>query len=1061
MNGKTMIAQIPQPKVYPVVKNVLELDTDAPVQSLMRLADSYDGIYKFQVGEQTAIVVTDPDLVNEVCDESRFDKKVHLALHKIRDFGGDGLFTAYTDEVNWGKAHRILVPAFGPGAIKTMFPQMLDIAEQLLLKWERSGPETAFNVPDNMTRLTLDTIALCAFDFRFNSFYSEKMHPFVGAMVNALQEASRHIRRLPVFNRLMLVTKRNYEHEIDLMNTVASDIIENRRKLPVEQWPDDLLSVMLNGKDPVTGEGLDDRNITYQMLTFLIAGHETTSGMLSFALYLLLKNPDKLNKARTEVDRVLGNNTPRFEHLNQLTYIDQVLKESLRLWPTAPLFGLSPLEDTVIGGKYEIKKSQVIFVLLPSLHRSSKVWKGDVEAFEPERFDPENATKLPPNAYKPFGNGQRACIGRPFAMQEATLVLAMILQRFDLSEADPGYQLKIKESLTLKPDGFFLKAARRKGKVINPNAVPADSETTATAAAVTPAVNAHHTPLLVLFGSNSGTCQDFAYRITKDGIAQGYEAKMASLDNFAGNLPTSGAVIIVSASYEGLPPDNAKRFVSWLKSAQQNSLQDVQYAVFGCGNRDWAKTYQAVPSYIDNRLNELGAKRLLPRGEADAKHDLFGDFDRWYESFWSQLAVHFSLKLDMSKEVNSYTINVVDNVRASILNEPDMNRGTVVVNEELVNMSAPDARSKRHLEIALPEGMHYRVGDYLAILPLNPKEKVDQILSRFQLTYDTQIVLNTGNSHAPLPNGYPVTAGELISQYVELNQVVTQKQIQKLTEYVICPPEKSRLAQFVSDLIYVEVVLSKRMSLWDLLLLNPACDVPFEVFLEMLPAMKPRRYSISSSPLWNSGNCTLTVAVTDAPALSGMGRYRGTASTYLAGLPVGAAVTVQVKPSPDPFHLPENAGQPVIMIAAGSGIAPFRGFIQERAIQKANGEPVGEMLLFFGCHAENVDFLYRKELEIWERENVVRVRPAFSATAEYDIAFVQHSVWQHREEVKRLFKNGASIYLCGDGKYMAPAVRETLLRVYQEMIESDPETAQMQWEAEVEKNHRFITDIFE
>lgn len=1054
-----MIEKIPQPKVYPIIKNVLELDTDTPIQSLMRLAETYGSIFKFQVGDQTGVMISDPDLVNEVCDESRFNKKVHKPLEKIRDFGGDGLFTAYTEESNWGKAHRILVPAFGPSGIKTMFPQMLDIAEQLLLKWERLGPDTVLDVPDNMTRLTLDTIALSAFDFRFNSFYSEEMHPFVGAMVNALEEASLHIRRLPIINRLMFVTKRNYEQKINLMNTVAADIIANRRKLIPEQWPDDLLSLMLRGKDPLSGEGLDDQNITYQMLTFLIAGHETTSGMLSFAIYMLLKNPDKLKKAQAEVDLILGDETPRFEHLSKLVYIDQILKESLRLWPTAPLFGLYPYEDTVIGGKYEIKKDEAVLVLLPSLHRSSKVWKGDAEAFEPERFEVENINKLPPGAYKPFGNGQRACIGRSFAMQEATLVLAMILQRFDLSEADPSYQLKIKESLTLKPDGFFIKAAERKEKIADSNVTPDDSGQTIVEKEAF--VKAHHTPLLVLFGSNSGTCQDFAYRITKDGTAQGYDTKMASLDSFSENLPTKGAVIIVTASYEGLPPDNAKKFVSWLKSSRGNSLQGVQYAVFGCGNTDWNKTYQAVPIYIDHRLNELGAKCLLLRGEGDAKHNLFGVFDSWYESLWSELATHFSLEVNAVKEVGSYTIDLVNNVRVNILNEPNMKRGTVITNEELVEISEPNARSKRHLEIALPEGMTYCTGDYLSVLPLNPKEKVTELLKRFHLDYDTQIIINTDNVNVPLPKGYPVKAGDLISQYVELNQVATQKQIHTLAGYTLCPPEKVRLLQYAEDELYSNEVLSKRLSLLDVLQLNPACEVPFEVFLEMLPAMKPRRYSISSSPLWNKNHCTLTVAVTDAPAFSGMGRYQGTASTYLAGLAVDSIVTVQVKPSPETFHLPTDITQPVIMIGAGSGIAPFRGFIQERSIQKLNGETVGEMLLFYGCRAENVDFLYREQLQNWEKENVVSIHPAFSSRPESDIAYVQHSIWKHREEVKRLFESGATIYLCGDGKFMAPAVRETLVKIYQEMIASDYETSLKRWEEDVEKKNRFVMDIFE
>ncbi|GAA3352434.1 hypothetical protein GCM10020366_02060 [Saccharopolyspora gregorii] len=145
-----------------------------------------------------------------------------------------------------------------------------------------------------------------------------------------------------------------------------------------------------------------------------------------------------LATARSEVDRVLGDEAPRFEHLSGLGYLDQVLKESLRLWPTAPAFGVSPRADgTVLGGRYEVNRDDELLVVVPGLHRDPAVWGADAETFDPDRFTFERAEALPPNAWKPFGNGQRSCIGRGFALQEATLFLAMLLQRFDITAADP------------------------------------------------------------------------------------------------------------------------------------------------------------------------------------------------------------------------------------------------------------------------------------------------------------------------------------------------------------------------------------------------------------------------------------------------------------------------------------------------------------------------------------------------------------------------------------------------------------------------------------------------
>jgi cytochrome P450/NADPH-cytochrome P450 reductase len=333
--------KVPQPPLKPVIGNLQEIDKEIPVQSMMRLAREYGPIFKMRIFDREMYLVSSQELVNELSDETRFNKRVHQTLQELRAAGGDGLFTAFNSEPNWARAHRILMPAFGPIGVRDMFPKMLDIAEQMFLRWERFGADSVIDVPDSMTRLTLDTIALCAFDYRFNSFYSDEMHPFVGAMVGALAESGARSRRPRVMSNLMLSTARRYQADIDLMTTIASDLIAERRADPKAADKADLLTRMISGRDPETGEGLDDANIVNQMITFLIAGHETTSGLLSFATYLLLKNPEAMQAARAQVDAVLGDEMPRVEHLGELRYVEQVLMETLRLWPTAPAFALN------------------------------------------------------------------------------------------------------------------------------------------------------------------------------------------------------------------------------------------------------------------------------------------------------------------------------------------------------------------------------------------------------------------------------------------------------------------------------------------------------------------------------------------------------------------------------------------------------------------------------------------------------------------------------------------------------------------------------------------------
>ena len=456
MPSRNILDPIPHPPKTFLVGNLLALGATTPVQDMMKLAREYGPIYWLDMMGKPVIVVSGFSLVDELCDEARFDKSVRGALRKVRNFAGDGLFTAYTQEPNWSKAHNILLPNFGQRAMQGYHPMMLDIAEQLVLKWERLNANEEVDVVRDMTSLTLDTIGLCGFDYRFNSFYRDHNHPFVDAIVGALSGSMEQARRLPLEDLIRKGRDRKLRADIRFMNEMVDRIIKERRASgdDVTSKPD-LLSYMLSGVDRKTGERLDDLNIRYQIITFLIAGHETTSGLLSFAIHALLNNPHVLARAYEEVDRVLGPDPtvrPTYAQVNQLVYVSQILKETLRLWPTAPVFALYPYKDATLGGLYRMKKSGQILVLVPMLHRDKAVWGERAEVFDPDNWARDAEQARPANAYKPFGNGQRACIGRQFAMQEATLVLGMILQRFRLID-HTRYQLKIKETLTIKPTG--------------------------------------------------------------------------------------------------------------------------------------------------------------------------------------------------------------------------------------------------------------------------------------------------------------------------------------------------------------------------------------------------------------------------------------------------------------------------------------------------------------------------------------------------------------------------------------------------------------------------------
>jgi cytochrome P450 / NADPH-cytochrome P450 reductase len=1072
MAQKNLLDPIPHPPRTLVLGNLLSLGISTPIQDMMTLARQYGPIYWLDMMGKPLVVVSGFSLVDELCDETRFDKSVKGALRRLRAFAGDGLFTAYTQEPNWSRAHNILLPNFGSRAMQGYHPMMVDIAQQLVLKWERLNVDDEIDVTHDMTSLTLDTIGLCGFDYRFNSFYRDANHPFVGAMIGALG-ASMETRGLPLESLIKKDRERQLKADIRYMNEMVDRIIQERRQ---ERRDDaskpDLLSCMLSGVDRKSGERLEDLNIRYQVITFLIAGHETTSGLLSFATYFLLQNPEVLARAHEEVDRVLGSDPsvpPTYAQVNQLTYLGQVLKESLRLWPTAPVFALSPYEDTTIGGTYRMKKPYQIVVLTPMLHRDPAVWGERAEVFDPDNFSREAEPGRPANAYKPFGNGQRACIGRQFALVEATLVLGMILQRFQLVD-HTRYRLALKETLTVKPDGFRIRVRRRPDRDrSHPPGRPAVRATAAAAAPILASTGPRHgTPLLVLYGSNLGTAEEVARRVAESGEAGGFAVTVAPLDDYVGRLPGEGAVVIASASYNGTPPDNAVRFCEWLRAAESDtvSLAGVRYTVWGCGNRDWASTFQAVPRLIDERLAALGAERLYPRGEGDAREDFDGQFQAWQDPLLGILATALGVELapPEAAEAAHLTVEEVEGGEVSpFVDSLGARAMRVAVNRELHTRTGadPSPRSTRHVELELPDGVAYRAGDHLGVIPRNADALVARVAARFGLDPAASIRLRLpGSRKTFLPVDQPVRVSRLLGDYVELQDPATRKQIQGLAAHTECPWTGPRLRALAEDEArYREEVLARRKSVIDLVDEFPACQLPFNRYLEMLPPLRPRYYSISSSPLRHERRCSITVAIVEGEARSGRGTFHGVCSGYLLHQKEGEPVHAFVKDTRSAFRLPENAATPIVMIGPGTGLAPFRGFLQERAALRERGQAVGPALLFFGCRHPRQDFIYEDELRAFADQGVARLFACFSRAPGAQKTYVQDQLREQRAEVWKLLQQGAIVYVCGDATRMAPDVRRAFAAIHREETGSDERTA-LAWLDGLTAEGRYLVDVW-
>ena len=724
---------IRSPRGVPLFGHTPQIPSTNPVEYFGELSKQFpEGLYSMEIAGVEQVFVWDPDLVAEVCDETRFFKQIDKTpLAHVRDFTGAGLFTAHQHEEEWGMAHRVLLPAFSQRAMKGYDGQMLEIAQNLVGKWERREGQSV-NITDDYTRLTLDTIALSGFGYRFDSFAKEDLHPFLNALLEALVESLRRTQELPMMTKLRKADDTKYRANIQLMRDLVESVIKERRE-GKGTAEDDLLGLMLEATDPETGKGLDDDNVRDQVVTFLIAGHETTSGLLSFATYSLMRNPHVLAQAYAEVDRLLpGDTVPDYDTIMQMDVIPRILEETLRLWAPIPMIGKSPLEDTIIGGCYELTKGARVNILEGPLHTHPTAWDRP-EEFDINRWLPENRVNHHPHAYKPFGNGVRARIGRQFALTEARLALALVLQKFKLADTN-DYKMDVKEALTRKPAGFELKVrSRQEHERTVFGAVDLQTGDTRAQAAVSGVgVN-----LTVAYGSSLGSCEDLARTIADRSERSGFGTTLVGLDELGDNLPTEGLLVVAGLQLQRQGPGQRAAFRRPACLRTPGGFA-VERAVRAAGSRQHpvGGHLPGLPQRIEAGLLAASATPVIERGTADAAGDFDGMATRWMETLWATLAEEYA---GSTSEASSPRFQVQllteADVRPAIVSEQAYPL-TVVANEELMSDATglwdfslePPRPSAKSISIGLPEGVTYETGNHLAVFAKNEPALVNRAL---------------------------------------------------------------------------------------------------------------------------------------------------------------------------------------------------------------------------------------------------------------------------------------------------------------------------------------------
>lgn len=663
----------------------------------------------------------------------------------------------------------------------------------------------------------------------------------------------------------------------------------------------------------------------------------------------------------------------------------------------------------------------------------------------------------------------RACIGRAFAWQEALLATALILQNFDVTLDDPAYEMKVVQTLTIKPKDFYMRAKLRPGITATHlqqmlMSLPRSEQQHDIGKAGDTSNGDAARSVTILYGSNTGTCQALAQKLSTRAKQSGYNSTVLEMDAAMGTLPKDQPVVVITASYEGQPCDNATRFIAWLESAKgDKAFAGVKFAVFGCGHKDWVNTFHRIPKLVNAKLGELGGSRIVPMGSTDVfQGTIFDDFDSWVEKdLWPALSPSGAHD-ELATIPSTVTLELSPQSREAHLQQ-NLQWADVL---EVKQLTSPGQPEKRHIDIELPSGMTYQAGDYLAVLPLNPEDTVKRAIKRLNLPWDGVCTI-TDAGPSILPVDYPLPLLDLLRGYVELSQPATVKDITILASHASNGSEAEKLNELAHPEKYAATILSNRASIFDLLQKYPSIDLPFNQFLALLPPLKPRQYSISSSPLASPSSCTVTYSVIDTASLSDPSiAFQGVTGSYLKSLKADDKVLVGVRSTNKTFRLPSNPeATPIMMFAAGSGVAPFRGFIQERAVMiREGGRKLAHAVLFLGCRHPDSDALYPAEFKEWEKLGAVEVRYAFSQSPESSegCKYVQDRMVRDKGLVVEMWDAGAKVYACGSPKVAQEIARAAKGIVKERVKVEGKELSEEQLEEWISKRkgERIVSDVF-
>lgn len=596
---------------------------------------------------------------------------------------------------------------------------------------------------------------------------------------------------------------------------------------------------------------------------------------------------------------------------------------------------------------------------------------------------------------------------------------------------------------------------------------------------------------VIFYGSQTGTAEDYASRLAKEGSSRfGLKTMTADLEEYdfdnLDTFPEDKVAMFVLATYgEGEPTDNAVEFYEFISGddiafsegadADSKPLANLKYVAFGLGNNTY-EHYNSMVRNVTKFLDKLGAMRIGSAGEGDdGAGTMEEDFLAWKEPMWTDLTEKMGLEEREAVYEAVFEVAEKEDMDAEsdqvYLGEPNKNHleGTQKGPYNATNpYIAPIAESKElftvanrnclHMEIDIAgSNLSYTTGDHIAVWPTNPGREVDRFLSILGLSQkrSTVIAVKSLDSTAKVPFPSPTTYDAAVRYHMEICAPISRQFISTLAPFSSNEMIKTEMTKLGSDKDYFQQeVASKNYNIAQLLHYvsqgEPWANVPFSLFIEGLHKIQPRYYSISSSSLVNKNKISITAVVESIEVPHSPNVVKGVTTNYLLAL----KQKQHGDPSPDPhgldysitgprnkydgihvpvhvrhsnFRLPSDPSKPIIMVGPGTGVAPFRGFVQERAHQAKNGEDIGTTMLFFGCRNSTDDFIYKQEWEQYQQDmgDKFVMETAFSREGPKKV-YVQHLMKERAKEINDLLMQKAYFYVCGDAANMAREVNTIL-----------------------------------